>query len=109
MRSQTVSQTHDSGKIELGPNKPIQYSYLMLMRLPDAQTFPPEYGISYAQSRLSHLGVKVDRSFKIDPHVEGGYVTYTLRADMTPAQAKAAEKLGFTVERDREVHAQPAG
>jgi hypothetical protein len=108
MRSGAISSNNVS-KIDPDQGKQKTDSYILLMTLPNAQSFPPEYGISYANSRLAHLGVKVDSKFKIEPFEDerAQTVTYTLRADLTPAQAQKVRREGFTVERDRPVHAQP--
>lgn len=111
-------QAKESGKIQtvqcpdLGQKKPVQHSYFMTMRLPDAQFFNAQYGISYAQQRVAHLGIKIDPKFKFEPALDpvpdgqgARYVTYLLHANMTAAQAREAKKLGFTVEREHIVHA----
>jgi len=86
-------------------------SYLVTMTRPDAEFYPdPSVAIRIAQAQLKGTGVKIDPSFQLEPvHIQaqdGGpsYYSYTMRADMTAAQAKAVEKAGFLVSRDKDMH-----
>src|SRR5688572_15366034 len=105
MQTRRAEQTQSINRTDRCGTTPAKAPHILLMKLPDAQHFGPEYGISYAQSRLAQLGVKVDRSFKIEPYLDTRpdaqgvrWVTYTLRAEMSPAQAKSARQLGFWAE-----------
>jgi hypothetical protein len=87
-----------------------KHSYIVVMRLPDAQFFDANFGIGVAQQRLAPLKIRIDRSFKMEPSLDPKpdaqgvrWVSYTLRSDMTGAQAEAARKLGFLVNRDTRV------
>jgi hypothetical protein len=98
---------------QTGQSAPKAQSYFLTFRRPDAQHFGPEYGISYAQSLVAHLGIKVDKSFKLEPYLTPKdaqgvrWVVYTVRADATPAAAKRAEReLGMDVEKERIVTTQ---
>jgi hypothetical protein len=99
--------------VDHGPKAPARHPYILTMRLPDAQFFNAEYGISYAQSLLAPLKVKIDKSFKIGPALDPApdaqgirWVTYILRSEMSASQARAVrQRPGFTVERERTVHA----